>query len=122
MFFPKEPRWREECREIMQRCAEKLGLDILGFRKVPVRPDGIGEGALSVEPEIEQVFIASPSISPIRKSLSVSCLCSATTFLKLSVILSHRKKHLFTLHRFLTKRSCIKASLPLTRCVIIILT
>ncbi|WP_295126314.1 glutamate synthase large subunit [uncultured Chitinophaga sp.] len=60
VFFPKEPRWREECREIMQRCAEKLGLEILGFRKVPVRPDGIGEGALSVEPEIEQVFIASP--------------------------------------------------------------
>ncbi len=60
VFFPKEPRWREECREIIQRCAEKLGLDILGYRKVPVRPDGIGETALSVEPEIEQLFIACP--------------------------------------------------------------
>ncbi|MBW8686097.1 glutamate synthase large subunit [Chitinophaga rhizophila] len=60
IFFPKEPRWREECREILNRAAEKLGLDILGYRKVPVRPDGIGEGALSVEPEIEQVFIACP--------------------------------------------------------------
>ncbi|GAA3913940.1 glutamate synthase large subunit [Chitinophaga oryziterrae] len=60
IFFPKEPRWREECREIINRAAEKLGLDILGYRKVPVRPDGIGEGALSVEPEIEQVFIACP--------------------------------------------------------------
>ena len=56
VFFPKEPRWREECREIFQRSAEKLGLEILGYRKVPVRPDGIGETALSVEPEIEQVF------------------------------------------------------------------
>ncbi|SFW42118.1 glutamate synthase large subunit [Chitinophaga sancti] len=60
VFFPKEPRWREECREILARAAEKLGLDILGYRKVPVRPDGIGESALSVEPEIEQVFIACP--------------------------------------------------------------
>ncbi|HEY0609160.1 MAG TPA: glutamate synthase subunit alpha, partial [Chitinophaga sp.] len=60
VFFPKEPRWREECREIINRAAEKLGLDILGYRKVPVRPDGIGESALSVEPEIEQVFIACP--------------------------------------------------------------
>ncbi|WP_106600102.1 glutamate synthase large subunit [Chitinophaga ginsengisoli] len=60
IFFPKEPRWREECREILNRAAEKLGLEILGYRKVPVRPDGIGEGALSVEPEIEQVFIACP--------------------------------------------------------------
>ncbi|MGX5818201.1 glutamate synthase large subunit [Chitinophaga lutea] len=60
VFFPKEPRWREECREIIQRCAEKLGLDILGYRKVPVRPDGIGETALSVEPEIEQLFVSCP--------------------------------------------------------------
>lgn len=60
VFFPKEPRWREECREILSRAAEKTGLEILGYRKVPVRPDGIGESALSVEPEIEQVFFACP--------------------------------------------------------------
>ncbi|RAI98685.1 glutamate synthase (NADPH/NADH) large chain [Chitinophaga skermanii] len=60
IFFPKEPRWREECREIIERCAAELGIDILGYRKVPVRPDGIGESALSVEPEIEQVFFACP--------------------------------------------------------------
>ena len=33
---------------------------MLGYRKVPVNPDGIGPTALSVEPDIEQVFIASP--------------------------------------------------------------
>lgn len=57
VFFPKEPRWRDECREIIQRCADKLGLNVLGYRLVPVRPDGIGETALSVEPQIEQMFI-----------------------------------------------------------------
>jgi glutamate synthase (NADPH) large chain len=60
IFFPKEIRLREECRDIFNRSAEKLGLEILAYRKVPVNPDGIGPTALSVEPEMEQVFIASP--------------------------------------------------------------
>jgi glutamate synthase (NADPH/NADH) large chain len=60
IFFPKEIRLREECRSIFNRTAEKLGLEILTYRKVPVNPDGIGPTALSVEPEMEQVFIACP--------------------------------------------------------------
>jgi glutamate synthase (NADPH) large chain len=60
IFFPRDIRLKEECRDIFNRSAEKLGLEILGYRKVPVNPDGIGPTALSVEPEIEQVFIASP--------------------------------------------------------------
>ncbi|MEN9549977.1 MAG: glutamate synthase large subunit [Bacteroidota bacterium] len=60
LFFPKEVRLREECRDIFNRSAEKLGLDILCYRKVPVNRTDIGPTALSVEPEIEQVFIAAP--------------------------------------------------------------
>lgn len=60
IFFPREIRLREECRDIFNRSAEKLGLEILTYRKVPVNPDGIGATALSVEPEMEQVFIACP--------------------------------------------------------------
>ena len=60
IFFPREIRLREECRDIFNRCAEKLGLEVLAYRKVPVNPDGIGPTALSVEPEMEQVFIACP--------------------------------------------------------------
>lgn len=59
VFFPKEIRLREECRDILNRTAEKLGLEILTYRKVPVNTQDIGPTALSVEPEIEQVFIAS---------------------------------------------------------------
>ncbi|MBY0536008.1 MAG: glutamate synthase large subunit [Chitinophagaceae bacterium] len=59
-FFPKEIKLREECRDIFNRTAEKLGLEVLTFRKVPVNPDGIGPTALSVEPEMEHVFIACP--------------------------------------------------------------
>lgn len=60
LFMPKDIRTREECRELIYRAAEKLGLEILGFRKVDVDTTDIGSTALSVEPEIEQVFIARP--------------------------------------------------------------
>jgi len=60
IFFPADIRLREECRDIFNRAAEKLGLEILAYRKVPVNPDNIGPTALSVEPEMEQVFIACP--------------------------------------------------------------
>ena len=60
IFYPKEIKLREECRDIFNRTAEKLGLEILAYRKVPVNPYDIGPTALSVEPEMEQVFIACP--------------------------------------------------------------
>ncbi|TDO20602.1 glutamate synthase large subunit [Pedobacter duraquae] len=60
LFLPKDIKAREECREVIYRAAEKLNLEILGFRKVLTNSDGIGETALSVEPEMEQVFVARP--------------------------------------------------------------
>ncbi len=60
VFFPKEIRLREECRDILNRSAEKLGIEVLTYRKVPVNTTGIGPTALSVEPEIEQIFLACP--------------------------------------------------------------
>lgn len=60
LFFPKEIRLREECRAIFNRSAEKLGLEVLAYRKVPVNKNDIGQTALSVEPCMEQVFVACP--------------------------------------------------------------
>ena len=60
IFFPKEIRLREECRDIFNRTAEILGLEILAYRKVPVNTSDIGPTALSVEPEMEHVFVACP--------------------------------------------------------------
>lgn len=60
LFFPKDIRLREECRDIFNRSAETLGLEIMGYRRIPVNTDGIGATALSVEPEMEHVFIACP--------------------------------------------------------------
>lgn len=60
IFFPKKVSLREECRRIFSSAAEKLKLEILGYRKVPVNTEDIGATSLSVEPEIEQVFIKCP--------------------------------------------------------------
>jgi glutamate synthase (NADPH/NADH) large chain len=60
LFFPQDIRLREECRDVFNRCAEKLGLEVLAYRKVPVNNEEVGETALSVEPEMEQVFILCP--------------------------------------------------------------
>ncbi len=60
IFFSKEIRLREECRDIFNRSAEKLGLEILAYRKVPVNREDIGLTALSVEPCMEQVFVGCP--------------------------------------------------------------
>src|SRR3984885_15329401 len=60
VFFPKDAKLREECRAMFNRTAERLGLEVLGYRIVPVNKEDIGATALSVEPIIEQVFIAAP--------------------------------------------------------------
>ena len=49
VFFPRDVQFREECRGVFIRATEKLGLEILGFRKVPVDGNGVGESALSVD-------------------------------------------------------------------------
>nr|WP_262919325.1 hypothetical protein [Niabella hibiscisoli] len=61
VFFPKELRLREECRDIFNRAAEKMGMRVIHWRSVPVNNSGIGPSALNVEPAIEQVFIERPS-------------------------------------------------------------
>ncbi|MDQ3292249.1 MAG: glutamate synthase subunit alpha, partial [Bacteroidota bacterium] len=60
VFFPKDERLREECRAIFNRNIEKLGMQLLGYRKVPTYNGEIGPSALAVEPEMEHVFVKRP--------------------------------------------------------------
>lgn len=57
IFFPSGEKQRNECKEIINRKAEKLGFELLGYRKVPTLNDTLGEGSLSVEPCVEQLFL-----------------------------------------------------------------
>lgn len=61
IFFPSDETARENCREVLNRKIDFLGLKLLGYRKVPTRNETLGEGSGSVEPHVEQVFIKRPS-------------------------------------------------------------
>jgi glutamate synthase (NADPH/NADH) large chain len=60
LFLPKKPTIKETCRKAILAAAEKSGMQIIGYRKVPVDPSMIGETALSMEPDMEHVFVARP--------------------------------------------------------------
>ncbi|MBS1951587.1 MAG: Glutamate synthase [NADPH] large chain [Cytophagales bacterium] len=57
VFFPRDPKVREECRTILNRKIKKMKMALLGYRIVPVTPADLGEAALASEPIMEQVFI-----------------------------------------------------------------
>ncbi|MBS1558124.1 MAG: glutamate synthase large subunit [Bacteroidetes bacterium] len=57
VFFPRDPKVREECRTILNRMIKKMKMALLGYRIVPVCSKDLGESALSAEPIMEQVFI-----------------------------------------------------------------
>jgi len=57
IFFPYDEKQRNECKEIIGRKVEKLGFELMGYRKVPTRNETLGEGSLSVEPWVEQLFL-----------------------------------------------------------------
>jgi glutamate synthase (NADPH) large chain len=60
VFFPADEKHREDCRAILNRNVEKLGMQLLGYRKLPVINKEIGPSAIAVEPVMEQVFIKRP--------------------------------------------------------------
>jgi glutamate synthase (NADPH) large chain len=57
VFFPKDKRIRQSCREHLNQVSKSLGLSIIGYRNVPVNNTIPGPGALEVEPHIEQLFV-----------------------------------------------------------------
>ncbi len=61
VFFPKDEKLREECRTILNRKIKQLKLDLIGYRVLPTNNTEIGESALAVEPQMEQVFIKRPA-------------------------------------------------------------
>jgi glutamate synthase (NADPH/NADH) large chain len=60
LFFPKDSTLKKACRKVIASAAEKLGLHILGYRKIQVDSSVIGETARQAEPDAEQVYILRP--------------------------------------------------------------
>ena len=60
VFFPRDEKHREDSRAILNRTIEKMGMQLLGYRTLPVINKEIGPSAVAVEPVMEQVFIKKP--------------------------------------------------------------
>lgn len=71
VFLPTDEAFRRECRETFERYAAEEGIKILGWRKVPIDPDGaqIGETSRRCMPVIEQVFVTAGSEVADREAL-----------------------------------------------------
>ena len=60
IFFPKEPALKKASRKIIAAAVEKLGFELLGYRKITVDSSVIGETARQAEPDCEQLFVGRP--------------------------------------------------------------
>ncbi|HEY0739993.1 MAG TPA: glutamate synthase large subunit [Chryseosolibacter sp.] len=57
VFFPRDKKVMNACRETLKKNIAALGMELIGFRGVPVDHSVPGPGAAEVEPIIEQVFV-----------------------------------------------------------------
>ncbi|GIF21260.1 glutamate synthase [Paractinoplanes tereljensis] len=58
VFLPNDPDAQARSIKIFEKYALVEGGEVLGWRDVPVRPDGLGATALEARPYIKQVFLA----------------------------------------------------------------
>ncbi len=56
IFFPPEnPEALKDCKAILERLTKQRGLEVLGWRRVPVDNSMLGQDPLDSEPDTEQV-------------------------------------------------------------------
>jgi len=60
VFLSEEPARAQAARERLSAELGELGLEVAGWREVPVDPSACGEVALQTLPRIEQVFVNAP--------------------------------------------------------------
>ena len=59
IFLPKDGEERARCESVIAKHVEAEGQSVLGWRDVPTRNSGLGEGVKKAEPHIRQLFIGS---------------------------------------------------------------
>ncbi|MFI3250271.1 MAG: glutamate synthase central domain-containing protein, partial [Eubacteriales bacterium] len=60
IFLPQNPIKRNQSKKLLEIIAKKEGVEFLGWRKVPVCPEILGQRAVDCMPEMEQCFIKRP--------------------------------------------------------------
>ena len=59
-FFPQDTLRRNQAKKMFEVIVAKEGMEFLGWRKVPVGPEVLGQKALSKMPNIQQAFVKRP--------------------------------------------------------------
>ncbi|AGH80588.1 glutamate synthase, large subunit [Psychromonas sp. CNPT3] len=57
ILFPQNADQRSQCRDILARTAERLQLEVIGYRVLPTDNSMIGADPLSSEPQFEHMFV-----------------------------------------------------------------
>src|ERR1700733_2289290 len=60
-FMPRQGEARRQVREIVEEVVAAEGLNVLGWREVPVDNSELGERVKAVEPVMQQIFVGRPT-------------------------------------------------------------
>jgi len=60
VFLPRDPNASIECKSIIENVVDEIGLEVLGWRKVPTNNAPLGETVKSIEPDTYHIFIQRP--------------------------------------------------------------
>ncbi|KFM26658.1 Glutamate synthase [NADH], amyloplastic [Auxenochlorella protothecoides] len=71
VFLPRDIEEAKAIRDIIGNVAERLGNHVLGWRRVPTDPAGLGPSALSTEPVVEQFVVSRAAPGAGRRSRGI---------------------------------------------------
>ncbi|TAG78127.1 MAG: glutamate synthase large subunit, partial [Burkholderiales bacterium] len=69
VFLPQEPASKMACEQEIERAIASEGQVLLGWRDVPVNPEGLGDGVKAIQPIIRQVFVGRGSKDMTQQDL-----------------------------------------------------
>ena len=76
VFLPPQPEARVKCERLIEKAIQDEGLELLGWREVPVDPAKLGRDSRAVMPSIKQVFVGqganSQALSQMERKLYVT--------------------------------------------------
>ena len=76
VFLPKKENQRTYCISVLESEIESQGLEVIGWRKVPVNHDVVGSIAALTEPFIMQVFVGKGSVDLTDYEFNIKLYCA----------------------------------------------
>ena len=71
VFLPKKDNQRQYCMEVFEKEIATQGLQLIGWRDVPVNSDVLGEIAKETEPFVKQLFVGKSTASQSNREFNV---------------------------------------------------